>query len=111
MRSRSTCRSFAATGRIAAFGPRSANAGPRWIRRRRWRELDRRIDLYERRILAQASEQSEAALAAYRSDAGDFADVMRAYIDELDLELELARLYTERAQSYAVLANLGGLPR
>ena len=36
---------------------------------------------------------------------------MRAYIDELDLELELARLYTERAQSYAVLANLGGLPR
>ena len=77
----------------------------------RWREFNRRIDLYQRRILPQASEQSDAALAAYRSDAGDFADVMRAYIDELDLELELARLYTERAQSYAVIANLGGLQR
>lgn len=77
----------------------------------RWRELSRRIALYEQQILALAEDQATAALAAYQSEAGDFADVMRAYIDDLNTRLELIRLYTERAQSYAVLANLGGLPR
>ena len=75
----------------------------------RWQELSRRIELYERRLLIQAEDQSTAALAAYRSEAGDFADVMRGVIDELNARLDLARLKTERAQSYAVLANLGGL--
>jgi hypothetical protein len=50
-------------------------------------------------------------LLAYQSDAGDFADVMRGYIDDLDTRLELVRLQVERARAYAVLANLGGLPR
>lgn len=77
----------------------------------RWGELSRRIELYERRILLQVEGQSKAALAAYQSDAGDFADVMRSAIDELDARLEHIRLQTERAQSYAVLANLGGIPR
>ena len=77
----------------------------------RWQELDRRIDLYEQRILIQAEDQSNAALAAYRSEAGDFADVMRGVIDKLNAQLDFARLQTERAQSYAVLANLGGISR
>lgn len=77
----------------------------------RWRDLNRRIALYEQEILTQSEEQAKAALAAYQSEAGDFAEVMRAYIDQLNTRLELTRLRTERAQSYAVLANLGGLPR
>lgn len=77
----------------------------------RWQELSRRVDLYERLILTQAQDQANAALAAYQSQASDFADVMRGFIDELDTRLDHIRLQTERAQSYAVLANLGGLPR
>ena len=77
----------------------------------RYRDLNRRIALYEQQILAQAEDQANAALLAYQSEAGDFAEVMRAYIDDLNTRLELTRLQTERAQSYAVLANLGGLPR
>ena len=77
----------------------------------RWQELSRRVDLYERLILTQAEDQANAALAAYQSEASDFADVMRGFIDELDTRLDHIRLQTERAQSYAVLANLGGLPR
>ena len=77
----------------------------------RWQDLNRRIDLYESQILAQAKDNADAALSAYQSEAGDFAEVMRAYIDELNTRLELTRLHTERAQSYAVLANLGGLAR
>lgn len=77
----------------------------------RWQELSRRVDLYERLILTQAEDQANAALAAYQSEASDFADVMRGFIDELNTRLDHIRLQTERAQSYAVLANLGGLPR
>jgi len=74
-----------------------------------WQELTRRLDLYETRILTQAEAQAEASLLAYQSDAGDFADVMRAYIGYLNTRIEYLRLSVERAQSYAVLANFGGL--
>lgn len=74
-----------------------------------WRDLNRRIDLYDRKILSQAQQQAQAALSAYQSEAGDFADVMRGYISERDTRLEYRRLQVERAQSYARIANLGGL--
>jgi outer membrane protein TolC len=77
----------------------------------RWRDLTRRLELYESRILEQSQGRAQAALLAYQSDAGDFADVMRGRIDDLNTRLEHIRLQVERAQSYAVLANLGGLER
>jgi outer membrane protein TolC len=77
----------------------------------RWHDLTRRLALYDTRILNQAKDNAEASMLAYQSDRGDFADVMRAYIDDLNTRIEHIRLQVERAQSYAVLANLGGLPR
>ena len=50
-------------------------------------------------------------MLAYKSDVGDFADVMHGYIDNLNTRLDYIRLQVERAQGYAVLANLGGLSR
>lgn len=76
-----------------------------------WHDLNRRIDLYEQQILSLASNNAQAALVAYQSDAGDFADVMRAYIDDLNTRVDHIRLQAERAQSFATLANLGGIPR
>lgn len=75
----------------------------------RWTDLTRRLALYESQILGQSTSGAEAALLAYQSDAGDFADVMRAQIDDLNIRLEHIRLEVERAKSYAALANLGGL--
>ncbi len=77
----------------------------------RWQELSRRLSLYEERILVQARDHAQAALLAYQSDRGNFADVMRGYIDDLNTRIDYARLTVEREQAYAVLANLGGLPR
>lgn len=77
----------------------------------RWQQLGRRLDLYERQILTVSTDNAKAALAAYQSDAGDFADVMRAYVDDLDTRLDYMRIQVERARSFAVLANLGGIPR
>jgi outer membrane protein TolC len=77
----------------------------------RWQDLSRRIALYEERILGQTRDHAQAALLAYQSDRSDFADVMRGYIDDLNTRIDFIRLQVERAQSYAVLANLGGFPR
>lgn len=77
----------------------------------RWHDLTRRLSLYETRILNQAKGNAEASLLAYQSDRSDFANVMLAYIDNLNTRTEHIRLQVERAQSYAVLANLGGIPR
>lgn len=77
----------------------------------RWQELNRRLALYEKRMLGQASDNAQASLLAYQSDDGDFADVMRGYIVDLNTRIEFVRLQVEREQSFAMLANLGGLPR
>ena len=77
----------------------------------RCQNLNRQVALYQDFILIQAEDQAAASLAAYQSEAGDFSDVMRGYIDELNARLDHVRLQVDRAQSYAVLANLGGLPR
>ena len=77
----------------------------------RWTELTRRLALYDAEILRLSRSRSESALLAYRSDAGDFADAVLGQIEYLDTRLEYLRLQVERAQSFAVLANLGGLPR
>ena len=76
-----------------------------------WQELTRREDLYETRILRQAGDHADASLLAYQNDVSDFADVMRAYIDELDTRLAHLRVRVDRARTYAVLADLGGFPR
>ncbi len=74
-----------------------------------WRELTRRLSLYDERLLGQVRDNADAALLAYRSDAGDFADVVRAYVGLLNTRIDRIRLEVDRAQSYAVIANLGGL--
>ena len=76
---------------------------------RRWEELNDRVALYDRLILGQAEGQARAALLAYQSDAGDFIDVMRGYITDLEVRLDHLQLTVDRAKTYAVLANLGGL--
>lgn len=77
----------------------------------RWTDLNRRVSLYETKILAQSRDHADAALIAYQNDKGDFADVMRGYVDDLDVRTELLRLKVERAKSYVLLVNLGGLQR
>ena len=81
------------------------------LARQRALEEETRLTLYEESILGVSADNASAALAAYQSDTGDFADAMRGYVDDLDTRLEYIRLQVERAQSYAVLANFGGFPR
>jgi outer membrane protein TolC len=77
----------------------------------KWQQTDRRLSLYEGRILPQSGEQAQAALAAYQSDTGDFADVMRGHIDDLNTRLDFLRLQVDRAQRHAELKTLGGIQK
>ena len=77
----------------------------------RWLDLGRRLTLYEDVLLAQATANAEAALAAYRSETADFADVMRSYIHDLEVRLEHIQLGVDRRRSHAELAYLAGFER
>lgn len=64
-------------------------------------QLHNRHQLYNNLLLPQAKQQAQASLLAYQSDQGDFADVMRAYIDELNANLDERRIAVDHLQSKA----------
>ncbi len=58
--------------------------------------LDERYSLYQDRLLREMSAQAEASLAAYTNDDGDFAEVVRARIAELNARIEVLEIEVER---------------
>lgn len=60
----------------------------------------KRFAMYEDQILPHMTQQSEAALNAYTNDLGDFAEVVRAKIAELDARI--TRIEIEVAQQKAL---------
>ena len=65
--------------------------------------LDERQALYLKYLLPQMHDQADATLAAYTSDGGDFAEVMRARIAELNTKIMAFGLQVKRQK---VLANM-----
>lgn len=61
--------------------------------------LEERQQLYRQRLLAEMREQAEASLAAYTNDAGDFAEVVRARIAELNANIEALDIDIQRLMS------------
>jgi outer membrane protein TolC len=71
----------------------------------RLQRLDQRRELYQSRLLAEMAEQAQASLNAYTNDDGDFAEVVRARIAELNakidaLDIEIDRLKTISQLNY-----------
>jgi outer membrane protein TolC len=62
-------------------------------------KLDERKDLYENRLLPQMSEQAEASLTAYTNDDGDFAEVVRARIAELNAKIDALNIDVDRQKT------------
>jgi len=63
------------------------------------RNLNQRQQLYQQQLLPQMHEQSEASLTAYTNDVGDFAEVVRARIAELNAHLEALDINVERQKT------------
>ena len=68
--------------------------------------LEERQQLYEERLLAETREQAEASLSAYTSDDGDFAEVVRARIAELNANIEALDIDVQRLMSISQLNYL-----
>ncbi len=65
--------------------------------------LDQRDQLYRENLVPQAEQRSRAALQAYQSGSGSFADVMQAYMEELNTQLEQKRIQVDSLKSGARL--------
>ncbi|QEA37647.1 TolC family protein [Pistricoccus aurantiacus] len=65
--------------------------------------LNERMALYNKRLIPQLNEQAEASLEAYNNDDGDFAEAVRAYIDELDTKIEFLNIAVARQQLIAAI--------
>ncbi len=62
-------------------------------------KLNERQKLYHNQLLPQMSEQAEASLTAYTNDDGDFAEVVRARIAELNAKIDALGIDVERQKS------------
>ena len=62
-------------------------------------KLDERKTLYESELLPQMAEQAEASLTAYTNDDGDFAEVVRARIAELNAQIDALNIDVERQKT------------
>lgn len=69
----------------------------------RLQRLDEREALYQSRLLHEMAEQAEASLAAYTSDDGDFAEVVRAKIAELNANIDVLGIKVDRKKTIAQL--------
>lgn len=68
--------------------------------------LKQRQQLYQQKILPQTTQQAQASLLAYQSDRGSFADVMRAYMDDLNAKLAVKRISTDQLKAQAKILYL-----
>ncbi len=61
--------------------------------------LNERQKLYEVQLLPQMHEQAEASLTAYTNDDGDFSEVMRARIAEMNAEIDALSINVDRQKA------------
>jgi outer membrane protein TolC len=68
--------------------------------------LKQRKELYEASLLPQMNQQVEASLTAYTHDDGDFAEVIRAKIAELNAQIDSLAIAVDMAKSKVMLNYL-----
>lgn len=71
--------------------------------RARLHRLDERRELYRTRLLAEMATQAEASLTAYTNDDGDFAEVVRARIAELNAKIDALDIEVDRLKAISRL--------
>ena len=76
-----------------------------------WSVLQRqaeRLQRFEHSLLPDARDNAESALSAYQAALGDLTSLMRARINEYDLQLQYVDLHAERLKTLARLRYLQG---
>ncbi|CEG59267.1 TolC family protein [Legionella fallonii] len=73
-----------------------------------WNRLGARETVYKRQLIPESRQNAKASLIAYQNISADLNNVLRAYSNELTIELESIQLHVERAKSRAMLLYLEG---
>lgn len=73
-----------------------------------WQQLNGRYELYEKRTLLDAKQNTEVTLKAYQNDITDFTALMRASLAELDTQLDMLQVRVDRAKAHADLLYFAG---
>jgi outer membrane protein TolC len=61
----------------------------------RYQRLLKRQQIFDDSILVQTREQAQASLTAYTNDAGDFSEVVRARIDDLNVRIDVLNIQVD----------------
>lgn len=69
--------------------------------------LNQRYALYQDRLLEEIHDQAEASLTAYTNDDGDFAEVVRARIAELNANIDFLNIKIDRLKAILQLNYFG----
>ena len=69
-------------------------------------QLNKRLDLYQHKLLPQFHQQADIALSAYTNDRGDFGEIVRARIDELDATIDHVTMTVEQQKLHLALNYL-----
>jgi outer membrane protein TolC len=68
---------------------------------RQLKRLSDRQSIYQKQLLKQTHDQAEASLTAYTNDDGDFAEVVRARIAELNTRISALRIDVDALKTVA----------
>jgi outer membrane protein TolC len=74
-----------------------------------WQRLSQRESLYENQLVPEAKQNAKASLLAYQSTTADLATVLRAFSQELTIQLEQLQIKIEGAKARAALFYLEGV--
>ncbi|HAT1844407.1 TPA: TolC family protein [Legionella pneumophila] len=74
-----------------------------------WQRFSERVSLYKRQLRPEAKQNSKAALLAYQSATADLTTTLRAYSNELTIQLEQLQIEVARAKARAALFYLEGV--
>jgi outer membrane protein TolC len=78
------------------------------VSRADWDRLKERVTLYQSVVLARARDTTQATLSSYQSGVSDFPELIRSRLGELDAELKLLRLQSDRLKAQSQLLFLEG---
>jgi outer membrane protein TolC len=75
-----------------------------------WKRLSQRESLYKNELIPEAKQNANAALLAYQNSSTDLTPVLRAYINEINIQLEQLQIQVQRAKSRVTLLYYEGIP-
>lgn len=75
-----------------------------------WKRLSQRESLYKNELIPEAKQNATASLLAYQNSSTDLTPVLRAYINEINVQLEQLQIQVQHAKVRVALLYYEGIP-